>query len=543
MKRIAQIVISLGLILYVLVLSNDLKAQSQVNDLKKEQDTLKENVTTLRDKVSGIEERIATAEGDLAKLTKIKLSGYLQAQWQHSESAIAYPNNIFSVRRARIKFTYEPLDGVVFVLQPDLVPGNITVKDAYVQLNDRWLKTFSLYAGKFNRPNYEVEYSSSSREVPERSRVIRAIYPDERAIGAKLEIAPQNVPIKIQLAVFNGNDGIGINNPVYNYSTGIWDNNVTVGQNIDFDNYKDFMARVTYTFKLGQWGGLTLGAHGYYGQIKANSTDLLKSDYTYDKSLDAQNTGNGVKKNWVGFETQFYVDVLGGLTLKGEYIFGVNSSPGYNSQSYSSKNSTTGNATISTTLSSQYNTAKDTLTVLTLKTTLVNKAPAISKNFMGYYVYLIKNIGKRNQIAVRYDYYNPDTKLSADKIGTAGWNESPKDAFGNPIKTTYTKGDGFVIANKYTTPIIKTTNKLTSGTGDVAYGTWTFAYSYFFTDNIKIMLAYEMPINTKSGVKNSSGVGNVTTDQTAMVNGVPTFLDFSEKVNQNLLTLRLQAKF
>jgi hypothetical protein len=531
------------LILYVLVLSNDLKAQSQVNDLKKEQDTLKENVTTLRDKVSGIEERIATAEGDLAKLTKIKLSGYLQAQWQHSESAIAYPNNIFSVRRARIKFTYEPLDGVVFVLQPDLVPGNITVKDAYVQLNDRWLKMFSLYAGKFNRPNYEVEYSSSSREVPERSRVIRAIYPDERAIGAKLEIAPQNVPIKIQLAVFNGNDGIGINNPVYNYSTGLWDNNVTVGQNIDFDNYKDFMARVTYSFKLGQWGGLTLGAHGYYGQIKANSTDLLKSDYTYDKSLDAQNTGNGVKKNWVGFETQFYMDFLGGLTLKGEYIFGVNSTPGYNSPAYSSKSNPAGNATTSTILSSQFNTAKDTLTVLTLNTTQVNKAPAISKNFMGYYVYLIKNIGKRNQVAVRYDYYNPNTKLSADKIGTAGWNENPKDAAGKDIKTTYTNGTGFVTVNKYATPVIKTTNKLTSNAGDVAYGTWTFAYSYFFTDNIKIMLAYEMPINTKSGVKNSSGVGNVTTDKTAMVNGVPTFLDFSDKVNQNLLTLRLQAKF
>jgi hypothetical protein len=541
MRRITNFLLTLGLILPMLVFSTAVNAQAQVETLKKDQDTLKEHVSTLRDKVSGVEERLATAEGDLAKLTKIKISGYIQAQYQYFSAATASPNNLFSVRRARIKFTYEPLDGIVFVLQPDFAPGSLSLKDAFVQLNDRWLKTFSLTAGKFNRPNYEVEYSSSSRELPERTRVIRAIYPDERAIGAKLEIAPQKVPIKVQLAIFNGNDGIGINNPVYNYSTGSWDKVVTTGQNVDFDNFKDFMARITYSFKLGQWGALTVGAHGYYGQIKANSTDLLKSDYTYDKMLDSKNTGKGVKKNWVGFETQFYIDVLGGLALKGEYIFGVNSAPGYNSPSYTSKNNAAGNATISTDLSSTFNSTNDTLTILTLNTTLVNKAPAISRNFMGYYVSLIKNIGKRNQIAVRYDYYNPNTKLSADKIGTAGWNENAKDQAGVANKSTTTAGKNYVIVNKFEA-VTKTTNKLSSGADDIPYGTWTFAYSYFFTDNIKIMLAYEMPINTKVGVK-TNGVGNVTSDKTFMVNGVPTYLDYSDKVNQNVLTLRLQAKF
>ena len=210
MKKFTRIILTLGLILPMLVISTGMKAQKQIDDLRKEQDTLKENVGTLRDKVSGVEERLATAEGDLAKLTKIKLSGYIQAQFQHFEASNAYPDNVFMLRRVRIKFQYEPINGVVFVLQPDFVPGNITLKDAYVQLNDRWLKTFSLWAGKFNRPNYEVEYSSSSREVPERSRVIRAIYPDERATGAKLEIAPPKIPLKVQLAVFNGNGGLTI---------------------------------------------------------------------------------------------------------------------------------------------------------------------------------------------------------------------------------------------------------------------------------------------------------------------------------------------
>ena len=168
MKRFTSILLTIGLILPMMFFSTFAKAQSQVDVLEKEQDTLKENVSSLRDKISGVEERIATAEADLAKLTKIKLSGYIQAQYLHYEASNVYPGNVFMVRRARLKVQYEPVNGVVFVLQPDFVPGNITLKDAYVQLNDRWLKTFSLYAGKFNRPNYEVEYSSSSREVPER---------------------------------------------------------------------------------------------------------------------------------------------------------------------------------------------------------------------------------------------------------------------------------------------------------------------------------------------------------------------------------------
>ncbi|MCK9219553.1 MAG: hypothetical protein PHF97_02820 [Bacteroidales bacterium] len=520
MKKITHFLLFLGIILPLLVLSTNLKAQ-QIDDLKKEQDTINENVGNLRDKITGIEERIATAEGDLAKLTKIKLSGYIQAQWQHLEASNAYPANLFMIRRARIKFTYEPVQGVVFVLQPDFQPGNITIKDAFAQVNEPWLKTFSLWAGKFNRPNYEVEYSSSSREVPERSRVIRAIYPDERAIGAKLEIAPPNVPLKVQLAIFNGNDGISINNPVYNYGTGKWDNVTSVGQNTDFDNYKDLMGRVTYAFKLGKIGGLTIGAHGYYGQIKANSKDVLNSDYTYDKSLE--NVGKGVKKNWVGFEAQLYFDFLGGLALKGEYIFGVNSTPGYS-----------GSAKFTSSSTSLKN---DTLTLTTLTTTSVNNAPAISRNFNGYYVYLVKNIGKRNQIAVRYDYYNPNTKLSADQIGTAKWDAKVADV--TKDSKTMEGSDPVVVTNNQSKTV--TVNKLSSGVNDIPYGTWTLGYTYFFDDNIKFMLAYEIPMNKKVGTVDANGNGNVTSSYT--VNGDPGVYDYSNVLKQNTLTFRIQVKF
>jgi hypothetical protein len=513
MKKHTILVLIIGLMI-PMFLAKPVSAQSKT-------DTIKTEVVTLHDKISGVEERVANAESDLAKLTKIKLSGYIQAQWNNYEASNVYPNNYFMLRRVRIKFTYEPVNGIVFVLQPDFAPGNITIKDAYAVANEKWLKTFSLWAGKFNRPNYEVEYSSSTREVPERSRVIRAIYPDERAIGAKLEINPPKLPLKVQLAIFNGNDGISINNPVYNYGTGKWDNSAAVSQNIDFDNYKDFMGRVTYGFKLGHFGGLTIGAHGYYGQIKANSKDVLKSDYTYDKTLD--NVGKGVPKQWVGFEAQFYADILGGLALKGEYIFGVNSTPGYN-----------GSASFVTNTNSLKN---DTLTLTTLTTKSINNAPAISRNFMGYYVYLVKNIGKKNQLAVRYDYYNPNTKLATSDIGTNKWDAKVADI----IKNTYTyAGTDPVVA---TNAQSKTTsaNKLTSGTADIPYGTWTVAYTYFFDDNIKFMIAYEMPFNKKVGVVDSKGVGNVSSSYTT--NGVPGTYYYNDVIKQNVLTVRMQVKF
>jgi hypothetical protein len=513
MKRFTTILLTFGLIMPLLVLTTNIKAQKQIEDLKNEQDTLKENVSTLRDKVSGIEERIATAEGDLAKLTKIKLSGYIQAQYMHYEAASSYPADVFMLRRVRIKFQYEPVNGVVFVLQPDFVPGNITLKDAYVQLNDRWLKTFSLWGGKFNRPNYEVEYSSSNREVPERSRVIRAIYPDERATGAKLEIAPPKIPLKVQLALFNGNDGITV--------TDALGSPYTAQINGDFDNHKDFMGRVTYQFKLGQIGALGIGAHGYYGKIKANTLDVLNSDYTYNRTND--NIGQLVKKNWAGFEAQLYFDFLGGLALKGEYIFGVNGTPGYTAKT----------SVVSPMTSAIKN---DTLTLTTLTTNTTTSRPAIEKNFSGYYIYLIKNIGKRHQVAARYDYYDPNTKVASDQIGLAKWDAGIKTT--TTDKFTYAGTDPVIVTNAQSKTVVN--NSLKSGTSDLKYQTITLAYTYFFDDNIKIMVGYEIPMNKKVGV-NDKGVGNLTSSYT--VNGEAGMYDYSNQIKQNTLTIRLQAKF
>jgi hypothetical protein len=84
--------------------------------------------------------------------------------------------------------------------------------------------------------------------------------------------------------------------------------------------------------------------------------------------------------------------------------------------------------------------------------------------------------------------------------------------------------------------VTTTTDKLMSGLNDIAFGTWTFAWTYNFSDNIRIQLAYSIPINEKL-----PNAGKVVTNYT--VNNVPGSYDYNNVVKQNFVTLRLQAKF
>lgn len=456
--------LSLIALVLIFALSHSAKAQEPTTD---------EKLTEVNDKINGLLERLATDEGDLQKLTKIKVSGYMQAQYQYFENPSVQPNSYFSLRRARVKFTYEMTDGIKFVLTPDFAPGNLSVKDAYVVLNDHWTKAFSIWAGKFNRPNYEVEYSSSSRELAERSTVIRTLYPGERAIGAKLEYNPINVPFHFQLAVLNGADGITINN-----ASGT---NLNSNENKDFDNYKDIMVRATYNLQLGNFGGLDFGAHGYFGSLKSMATKTLNSDYT---TIEDVKFGDAVKRNWVGGEFQLFADILGGMSIKGEYIAGKNASIGY-------------------------------APVAAVGTTAAIAGVAnFQNNFAGYYLYFIKNLGKKNQFAFRYDYYDPNTDITGKDVTIA----------------KYTSTDATTLKNRV------------SGKSDLATSTFGFALHHYFDDNLRISLNYDIVNNEKVGT--TAGVSNLMenytkADGTVVKNG----LDYSKNVNNNLLTLRIQAKF
>jgi phosphate-selective porin len=352
-------------------------------------DSLSERLEVLEGKTGSLEERVALNETDLGKLTKIKISGYIQAQFESYQSGLVKtnePDNTFYIRRARVKFTYEATDGIKFVLQPDFSTGNLSLKDAYAVASLPKLPSLSLWAGQFNRPNYEVEYSSGQREVLERSRVIKTIYPGEREVGAKLEFNPLKVPLKLQVALLNGN--------------------FTGKEQKDVDSRKDLMARAVYSLKFSTAGiGVDLGANTYYGGLMAKNKYI--SDFKSEMDSTTSNTGSYMDKQWFGGETQVFFDLLGGMSLKGEYIAGKNAFAG---DSKSNPNKT--------------------------------------RKFEGYYAYFIKNIGKKNQMVVRYDYFDPNTELSG--------NEAQKE---------------------------------------VNYKTFTLAWQYYLNDYIRFSVNYEMPKN------------------------------------------------
>ena len=76
-----------------------------------------------------------------------------------------------------------------------------------------------------------------------------------------------------------------------------------------------------------------------------------------------------------------------------------------------------------------------------------------------------------------------------------------------------------------------------SGKGDLATSTFGFAFHHYWDDNIRITFCYEIVNNEKVGT-----AGKVVDSYTTEA-GNPGKLDWSNSINQNVFTLRIQAKF
>lgn len=224
-------------------------------------------------------------------LNKLKVTGYLQAQYVDDESSLdelggtsgTRNRDMFSVRRARVKFTYQFSQTSRFVLQPDITSSGVTLKDGYLELTEPWTTwKNTLTAGQFNWPfGYEIMYSSSSREMPERSRVVRTLFPGERDRGVMLSGTGLQEKFTYRVAIVNG--------------TG-------TARSDDLNEGKDIVGRVGYSL-----GALDLGASVYRG------TDLVATA-TNARGVEFDKDRQGVDFQWV--------TPLPGLLVRGEYITG-----------------------------------------------------------------------------------------------------------------------------------------------------------------------------------------------------------------------------
>jgi hypothetical protein len=248
-----------------------------------------ERITTTEGKVSSIEEQLAEIKSALSPLTKLKFSGYVQARYQWEETREDGTGGLsrFTIRRSRLKATYTA-DLAQFMLQIDASPTAVALRDAEATLFIPGTKqNMALTLGQVKWPfGYESVQSSSEREFPERTRVVRAFLPDERDRGVRF--SAKYGALRLSGGLFDGN---GISFPG------------SVG--VDNDKEKDFIGRAGFDLK---W--ISGGISGWYGlSLGRRSTDAFR--HAYERSR-------------IGADVQVYLDFLpfGATALKGEYIQG-----------------------------------------------------------------------------------------------------------------------------------------------------------------------------------------------------------------------------
>ncbi len=350
------------------------------------QDSLK--VKEQSEKPDTVITAVQKLQSDIKILQKLKITGYVQAQYQIVDSAGVASfaggnfgtgiNNRFMIRRGRVKLTYNGGNFSKYVMEFDISEKGLAIKDMYAKFYDPWIQTFALTAGVFNRPfGYEIGVSSSVRESPERVRYSQTLFPLEREVGAQLTIQGSEESnwnfLKINLGMFNGN-----------------------GPTPETDNKKDFIGHIginksnkNKSFKYG-FGG------SYYKGGVLQSTDNIYSisdnngvpQFTAASISSAGSyKGKFANREYVGADAQLTVSTkMGSTSLTGEYIQG--DQPGTASSSTSPLAITSGDTYL--------------------------------RKFNGGYLNFVQDFkGVPFSVIAKYDWYDPNTKVAGETINVA----------------------------------------------------------------------------------------------------------------------------
>ncbi len=402
-----------------------------------------------------------TGKGLLAvykKFDHLRIGGYIQPQFQVASAKGAknfeggdfasQVNNRFMLRRSRVRIDYihfgkDTKPGVQIVFQFDANERGFTVRDVWGRIVENKFKLFSFTTGIFARPfGYEINLSSSDRESPERGRMSQLHAKSERDLGAMLsfEVRQKSNPLKnirIDLAVFNGQ---GIN------ATG------------EFDNTKDLVGRIILKpVPISKTIQLSAGASFLHGGLQNNTKYIYTTEATgavkrvvVDSA--ASNIGTTSPRRYYGADMQLkFNNGHNRITeLRAEFITGIQTGTANN---------------------------PETPTALLTGTDGFHK-----RHFTGAYFYLLQHLfSTQHQLIIKYDWYDPNSKVKGNEIGAPGSN--------------------FTAAN-------------------IRYNTLGLGYLYYVTENIKLVLYYARVWNEKTLLT------GYTTD-----------------VKDNVFTCRLQYRF
>ncbi|MFW6244814.1 MAG: porin [Fibrobacterota bacterium] len=354
--------------------------------------TDKQNVSQLEARLTDLEE----TKNSVDKLKKINFSGYVQAQFRYAPDTAgltdsdygnrydvgtfqggSFPDatrSLFDIRRARVKISYAS-DLSKMVLQFDGKPTGASIKDAYLQFTEPFLKSISLKGGHFNRPfGFEISYSSSKRESPERSRLFQTIFAGERDLGLSLEYSPSGDLPKVAR--------------LFNFKGGVFAGN---GLNKEYDDVRDFMGRLGISVPVANQNlSVDGGISGYAGAVRSLNDTL----FTVEDGEWVSTEGNNRKeidRQYLGYDLQLTygnVPIFGGVTLRGEYVHGRQPA-GAESTASLKKGAPSGN-------------------------------PLYIRNFSGYYAMGILDIAPINsKLVAKYDVYLPNNEINQSDKGIA----------------------------------------------------------------------------------------------------------------------------
>ena len=320
-----------------------------------------------------LNQRVSDLETKVEKMGKLKFSGYVQTQWTWNHADVPTGDqNDFSIRRGRLKAAYTNTYGEA-VIQIDATEDGVKVKDAYLKLQAPTVEWVALRGGIFDRPfGYEISYSSSRRESPERSRIFQTLFPKERDLGAELIFkGPANTqfqPLTLNIGLFSGNGG----------------------QAKETDSRKDFIGHLSYTRKLDNFT-FGIGTSLYAGGVRLAGDDQQKAYKFYNGTFVEDvslKPGDYAKRQYHGVDGQVGLSsVLGMTSLRGEYLWGTQ--PGAVGGSKSPTGAITSDIYV--------------------------------RKFNGYYLQLVQDIAtSKHSIVAKFDAYDPNTKVSKNECQTEG---------------------------------------------------------------------------------------------------------------------------
>ncbi|MBO9731583.1 MAG: porin [Chitinophaga sp.] len=398
------------------------------------------------------------------KYDALRFSGYIQPQFQMAQArgAASYDggdfgaavDNRFTLRRGRIRLDYERFNKhdmpvVQFAFQFDGSERGVFIRDFYGRFFENKFNVLSLVGGMFARPfGYEVNLSSADRETPERGRMSQILMKTERDLGAMITFEPRRKDhplrfLRIDAGAFNGQG---------------------LSATTDFDSHKDFIGRIAVKPRkiLKDQAILSGGVSVLYGGMQ-QFTNVIYTMGTvngrpgYQVDSSAANMGKIAPRHYYGADIQLKIPNgpgKGSTQFRAEYIRGQ-----------------------------QTATALTTETPGAIPVNAQGKPqPLYIRNFDGAYLYFLQHLGSdQHQLVVKYDWYDPNKKVSGKQIGEPG--------------------AGLTAA-------------------DIRYNTWGVGYLYYANEHLKFMFYYDW-----------------VTNESTQLEG------YKEDLKDNVLTCRMQYRF